>query len=139
MSRMRYSTATLILAPVLVILLAGSLGHNPHRRAVVLEHVTVIDVRGGPPSTDMSLLLVGDQIVSISASGAGSPARDADVVDLSGKYVIPGLWDMHVHALQTERFRRLPHLRRKRCSWDMRYGKSSFRTGQHHPLAERNR
>jgi imidazolonepropionase-like amidohydrolase len=109
MNRTRYSKASLILVPVLVILLAGPLGQIERRRSFVLEHVTIIDVTGGPPKLDMSLLIVGDMIVSIGANGTLSLPGDAYIVDLSGKYVIPGLWDMHVHALQANRVPRYFH------------------------------
>src|SRR5262245_30179852 len=61
----------------------------------VLTHVTVIDGTGAPPRHNVTIVLVGDWIAWI---GHGTPPSDgARIVDLRGRYVIPGLWDMHTH------------------------------------------
>ena len=65
--------------------------------AIAVTHVTVVDVTGGPPRTNATVVVRGNRIASISSSDSAAPA-DARVVDGTGKYLIPGLWDMHVHA-----------------------------------------
>lgn len=66
--------------------------------AIAITHVTVVDVTGGSPLTDATVVVRSNRIASIrSGDSAGTPA-DARVVDGRGKYLIPGLWDMHVHA-----------------------------------------
>ncbi len=64
---------------------------------VVFTHVTVIDGRDAPPQPNMSVVVLGDRIESIGPSSAKGTYRGALVVDGKGKYLIPGLWDMHVH------------------------------------------
>src|SRR6185503_2408571 len=64
---------------------------------LVLAHVTVIDVAGGPSKPDMTVVIRGDRISDIGKAGEIVPPPDATVVDASGKFLIPGLWDMHVH------------------------------------------
>ncbi|WP_157245039.1 amidohydrolase family protein [Nonomuraea typhae] len=60
-----------------------------------LTHVTVIDATGAAPKPGQTILIRDGRITAI---GAGVPIpEDADVVDLTGKHVIPGLADMHVH------------------------------------------
>ena len=62
--------------------------------ALAVTHVTVIDGKGGDSQPDRNVLISGDRIVSISASSAPKGAR---VIDGRGKFLIPGLCDMHVH------------------------------------------
>jgi len=64
---------------------------------LVIEHVTVIDVRTGRRLADHDLVISGSRIVGLGPSDSlPAPAR-AHVVDGRSKFVIPGLWDMHVH------------------------------------------
>jgi hypothetical protein len=67
----------------------------------VLLHANVIDVRDGSIAHDMAVTITGNRIVAVAPS-AKAPATQATpantkLVDATGKYVIPGLWDMHVH------------------------------------------
>ena len=64
---------------------------------IALTHVTVIDVTGGPARRDTTVLIAGDRITAIGVSANISVPADAKVVDGTGKFLIPGLWDMHVH------------------------------------------
>ena len=66
--------------------------------AIAITHVTVIDVTGGRGRTDATVVVRGNRISSIAASDSAPPPVDARVVDGRGKFLIPGLWDMHVHA-----------------------------------------
>jgi Amidohydrolase family len=70
---------------------------SPH--TLLLEHVTVIDSTGSDPRADTSVLIEGDKIKSIFSSRQSKPAGVGLIVDGSGKFLIAGLWDMHVHAL----------------------------------------
>ncbi|MCC6344311.1 MAG: amidohydrolase family protein [Bryobacterales bacterium] len=64
--------------------------------AIVITHVTVIDGTGAAPKPDRTVLIEGGRIRSI---GNGRVPKDARVIDGTGRYLIPGLWDMHVHLL----------------------------------------
>ena len=64
---------------------------------IAITHVTVIDVTGGPTRRDATLLISGDRITAIGDSANISVPAEAKVVDATGKFLIPGLWDMHVH------------------------------------------
>lgn len=64
-------------------------------RQLVLNHITVIDVRNGHLSRNVTVIICGNRITEIAETATISP--DATIVDASGKYLIPGLWDMHVH------------------------------------------
>ena len=74
---------------------------RPNRKAptLILERVTVIDSTGSPAKPDVSVLIVDGKIQSISRTAKTKPVSDAIVIDATGKFLIAGLWDMHVHAL----------------------------------------
>jgi hypothetical protein len=60
--------------------------------------VSVIDVVSGTTRSDNTVIITGNRIVySGPAAGANVPS-DARALDGRGKFLIPGLWDMHVHA-----------------------------------------
>ena len=65
---------------------------------MVIENVTLIDA-GNPIREEMTVIIDGDAIVSINKSNIGLTALlDDDVlIDGRDKFVIPGLWDAHVH------------------------------------------
>ena len=67
-------------------------------KRVVIETVTLIDA-GNPIREEMTVIIDGDEIVSINKSNIGTTAflDDDVVVDGRDKFVIPGLWDAHVH------------------------------------------
>jgi imidazolonepropionase-like amidohydrolase len=65
--------------------------------AMAITHVTVIDATGAAPRSDTTVLIENDRISLIAASGKLSLAPNARVIDATGKFLIPGLADMHVH------------------------------------------
>ena len=65
---------------------------------LVLNHVAIVDVTGKPLQQDMSVTIQGRRIVEITPANKSMPKGDR-VIDASGKYLIPGLWDMHVHTV----------------------------------------
>ena len=69
---------------------------------IALIHVTVIDATGSAPKADMTVILSGDRISEIGKSGKVRVPKNARVIDARGKFLIPGLWDMHVHAWNKE-------------------------------------
>jgi imidazolonepropionase-like amidohydrolase len=68
-------------------------------RTVVIEHVTVLDGRGGPASEDASVVVRDGRIAAVSASSSGPPPRGAAIIDGRGKFLLPGFIDMHAHLL----------------------------------------
>ena len=65
--------------------------------ALVLQHVTVIDGTGRAPQSDQTVVIAGGRITAIGPASRIKFDRAAKVVDARGKFLIPGLWDMHVH------------------------------------------
>jgi imidazolonepropionase-like amidohydrolase len=70
----------------------------PQRQAIAFTHVTVIDVTGGPSQPNMTVVIGGDRIARIGKSEVERVPKKTRVVDARGKFLIPGLWDMHVHT-----------------------------------------
>jgi imidazolonepropionase-like amidohydrolase len=64
---------------------------------IALTHVRVIDGTGSPARTDQTVIISGDKIQSIGDFSTISVPAGTQVVDLSGKTVIPGLVGMHEH------------------------------------------
>jgi hypothetical protein len=64
---------------------------------LALRGVTVIDVRTGRHLPDRTVMISGTRIQALGRTGQVRVPRAAHVVDARGKYLIPGLWDMHVH------------------------------------------
>ena len=61
-----------------------------------LTHVRVIDGTGRPPLEDATVVIEGNHILAVQPKGAAVPAA-AQVVDLHGDTVMPGLINAHGH------------------------------------------
>ena len=62
---------------------------------IAIINVTVIDVISGENTPNMTVVVQGDQITEIAS--AISISQNVAQLDGSGKFLIPGLWDMHTH------------------------------------------
>ena len=69
---------------------------DPAPRETVLNHVSLIDMTGRAVQPDMSVVIRGDRIAAIERA-AGFNRPGARVIDLTGKFLMPGLVDMHNH------------------------------------------
>ncbi len=65
--------------------------------AVALTHVRVIDGTGAAPKEDQTLIIRDGNIVGLGAARSTRVPDGAQVLDLTGKSVIPGLVMMHEH------------------------------------------
>jgi len=65
----------------------------------ILTNCTVIACTGKPPVKDMTVVIEGDRIAELKPGGYQQAAEEGDMrlFDLEGGYVLPGLWDVHVH------------------------------------------
>lgn len=74
---------------------------------LILNHVTVVNPTTSSPGRDVAVTIVGDRIRSITPYSHARGTANVVIVDATGKFLIAGLWDMHVHALsknQPDRF-----------------------------------
>jgi hypothetical protein len=77
------------------LLCVAFLFHLSGKAQYYLEHINIIDVEKGDVSKDRWVCIEGKQIKLISSGPIENP--NGPVYDCSGKYLIPGLWDMHIH------------------------------------------
>jgi imidazolonepropionase-like amidohydrolase len=87
------------LALMMVFFEAGAalLGAAAASPQLVLTHVSVIDSTANAVRSDQSIVIVNGRIAAVGPSARIKPAKDARIVDGQGKFLVPGLWDMHVH------------------------------------------
>lgn len=65
-----------------------------------IEDITVIDVKGGPPQPHRCVIVQSDRISDVADEEKCERQHgQATRVDGKGKFLIPGLWDMHVHMV----------------------------------------
>jgi imidazolonepropionase-like amidohydrolase len=95
------------LAPALATALVAACGPQTVSRepappeSLALTGVHVVDVEEGNLLRDRTLIISGNRIVAIGPTEGAHPPRVEHVVNASGLYVVPGLWDMHGHYLWT--------------------------------------
>jgi imidazolonepropionase-like amidohydrolase len=65
---------------------------------LAITGVTVIDATGEPAQPGMTVVVTGNRITALGKSSLVRVPQLARVVDGNGKFLIPGLWDMHVHT-----------------------------------------
>lgn len=77
---------------------------TPIAADLALTHVAVVDVESGRVLPGQTVLIAGNRIQAVGSSTHVRVPSGVQVVDATGKYVIPGLWDTHVHlTFTTER------------------------------------
>ena len=67
-------------------------------KPLVFTHATVIDATGAPAKPDMSIVIVDGRITTLGKTGKVRVPAEAEIIDATGKFLIPGLWDMHIHS-----------------------------------------
>ena len=65
---------------------------------LVVTHATVVDPDAVQPRRDQTIVVRGARIEAVGPSATTPVPAGARVVNATGKFVIPGMWDMHVHT-----------------------------------------
>jgi imidazolonepropionase-like amidohydrolase len=65
-------------------------------RPLVFTNVTVIDVLSGKTKPGTTVIVSGNRITNVGKKV--KIPKDAQIIDASGKFLIPSLWDMHIHS-----------------------------------------
>jgi imidazolonepropionase-like amidohydrolase len=86
-----------------LILLFTLFGACSWSQSLAIKRVTVIDATGHGPKPNMTVIAEGERIVAVGPWRKTIIPRNAVVIDGTGKFLIPGLWDMHVHGASDAR------------------------------------
>ncbi|MDQ3984770.1 MAG: amidohydrolase family protein, partial [Thermoproteota archaeon] len=66
---------------------------------VILEGASLIDGTGSPPRNDSVVILKDERILTVTDRGNYTDyPKDSEIVNLTGRFLIPGLFDMHAHV-----------------------------------------
>lgn len=84
-------------------LLIGCAQDSPEPVDLALTHVTVIDAVN-PVRRNQTVLIDDGRIIDIIDSDTAPETPATEQIDASGRYLIPGLWDFHVHFTFDKRF-----------------------------------
>jgi hypothetical protein len=76
---------------------AKRLAHTPPAAGLALTHARVLDVARGKWMADQTVIVVGDTIRAVGPFATTKIPAGAETMDLAGKALLPGLWDMHAH------------------------------------------
>ncbi|RXG30855.1 amidohydrolase family protein [Leeuwenhoekiella marinoflava] len=87
----------LIFTLVLIASLFNSCGNQPPQFSAAIHNVNIIDLETGKILKDQSVFIAGDSIHSIVKSKDLLTSSAAQQIDASGKFLMIGLWDNHVH------------------------------------------
>ena len=98
---MRRLSRISVIASLFAILPLGCAGPEPSVASdtFAIENVTVIDVESGNRTADQTVVVSGNRITAVGTDDVPVPPG-ARVIDGQGQFLIPGVWDMHVHALR---------------------------------------
>ena len=90
---------TLVLVSLALSLASAAAAQTTHRpRQIVIAHVTVINPGAASVQPDSIVVINGDRITFVSHSAVVPLAKNTRVINGRGQFLIPGLWDMHVHS-----------------------------------------
>jgi imidazolonepropionase-like amidohydrolase len=74
----------------------------PIKAVLVITNANLIDGTGKPPVAAAVIVIENGRISSIGSKSTIKIPKGAKIFDARGKYVLPGLWDMHAHFEQVE-------------------------------------
>jgi imidazolonepropionase-like amidohydrolase len=76
--------------------LASSLAHKP-AKPLVFVHANLFDSETAQAHSGSTVVITGNKITAAGPDGKVAVPAGAEVIDATGKTLMPGLWDMHVH------------------------------------------
>jgi imidazolonepropionase-like amidohydrolase len=89
--------STLLMALAIVVFTTCPIVSAQPQNVVVISGATVIDSTGHDPIGDAVIVIEGNRIKQVGAKNRIKPSKNAQMIDARGKFVIPGLADMHQH------------------------------------------
>lgn len=76
--------------------LAQTLAHKP-TGPLVFVHANLFDSESAQVLPSRTVVITGNRITAVGADGQVPLPKNAETIDATGKTLMPGLWDMHVH------------------------------------------
>src|ERR1700675_1759917 len=66
--------------------------------ALIFTNVSVVSTREGGIEPNVTVVIKKGRITGMAKVGFVGEGRNIQIINAHGKYMIPGLWDMHVHS-----------------------------------------
>ncbi|HEX2532634.1 MAG TPA: hypothetical protein VHK69_02795, partial [Chitinophagaceae bacterium] len=76
----------------------GSSAQDSLHREIVITPVTVLTMESATPLRQQTVVVRGGRVVTLGDAGKVRYSSDAQVIDGTGKYLMPGLAEMHAHV-----------------------------------------
>jgi hypothetical protein len=76
---------------------AGSKPKTP-TEVLIFANVNIVSLRDGTIARDMTVVIKQGRISGMAKVGLLDQGHDIQMINANGKYMVPGLWDMHVHS-----------------------------------------
>jgi hypothetical protein len=70
---------------------------KPHSATIAITHATIIDATVAPLKPNSTILIDREKIIAAGPDSSLEIPSDAHIIDATGKFLIPGLADMHIH------------------------------------------
>src|SRR5688572_12601872 len=90
-----------VAATTAALLMGGAPAFGQPNATRALVGATLVDGRGGPVVPNASIIVREGRIVCAGTRVACPPPTGAEVMDISGRWIMPGIVDAHVHYSQT--------------------------------------
>ncbi|WP_414828437.1 amidohydrolase family protein [Alteromonas sp. H39] len=94
-----FGIATLAILAILFMSIGGCQSVHRPEADLVITNVDIVDVVDGKITSDNDVFITGDTISDITRAGSLPHPANAIILDGNGKFLIPGLWDAHVHVI----------------------------------------
>jgi Amidohydrolase family len=95
---MRFLSRIALLLAVLLLAVLDAAPVHGQSTIIAITHVTVINPGTSSVLADQTVVINGTQIASVTPGTKTTIPNHARIIDAHGQYLIPGLWDMHVHS-----------------------------------------
>ena len=81
----------------------AAIAHSGVAQRIAIRNVTVVDVAAGRHLRNQAVVIEGDSISAVVPERSLGVSGITRTVDGRGKYLIPGMWDMHIHLISAGR------------------------------------
>jgi len=95
---MRFHSRLALLLTVFSLAILEAAPARCQSTALVIMHVTVINPGTSSVLANRAVVITGTKISAVASADTFQPPKGVRVIEAHGKYLIPGLWDMHVHS-----------------------------------------